>query len=535
MVTRCQRLAPLALLAVACAVPPPPSSEGPDIGEIDARDLLIRAGLDVRGVRPSIAEYELVEQDPTALDGLLATFVDDAGFEKRVRDIFAPAFRTRIEYEYFIVQADATLSESTGEEPLRLIADIATNDRPYTDVVESQTTLADDTLLGAWPMEEVAPGGGGWREARYTDGRPMAGVLSMSSIVTRFPSAGTNYNRGRANAFSRALLCQDYLLRPVDFPRDVDLSGFLDVQQTIKENVACQACHASLDPFASYFYGFADPGDGSSVVTYSPQLEQLWQQTTQAAPGFFSEPGYTLADLGHQIAADPRFVSCAVKRVYEGLLGRQATIADDGALAEHREAFLAGGLRLKPLFISVLGDAAYRGRTQESRFGATALGVTRKVVLPEILSTQLTALTGYRFDLGGRDALAVDNAGLRSLAGGADGISGTGSADGPTVSMLLVQERLAQAGARAVVDGLAQPAALSRALAGADLSVAPTTASIQALHRTIFGTQVAPDSDEVTEATALWSELLQESGSDPSEAWTGLLSALLRDPELTTY
>ena len=60
------------------------------------------------------------------------------------------------------------------------------------------------------------------------------------------------------------------------------------------------------------------------------------------------------------------------------------------------------------------------------------------------------------------------------------------------------------------------------------------TAQIQRLHRRIFGTQVAADGPEVAANLALWQEIY-DINLDPEEAWAGLLSVLLRDPEFIFY
>ena len=59
-------------------------------------------------------------------------------------------------------------------------------------------------------------------------------------------------------------------------------------------------------------------------------------------------------------------------------------------------------------------------------------------------------------------------------------------------------------------------------------------AQLQVLHRRIFGTWVEPDGDEVTANLALWSDLHAATG-DVAQAWVGVLSALLRDPDFLLY
>ena len=53
------------------------------------------------------------------------------------------------------------------------------------------------------------------------------------------------------------------------------------------------------------------------------------------------------------------------------------------------------------------------------------------------------------------------------------------------------------------------------------------------VHRRLFGTAVAEDGPEVEAGAALFAELASV-GSVP-DAWAGVTSALLRDPELVLY
>ncbi|MCA9620896.1 MAG: hypothetical protein KC731_17865, partial [Myxococcales bacterium] len=134
------RLLGLALVTslAACAVDAP----APDAAALDARRRLIRASLDVRGIRPSLEELDQVKSDPDAVDGLVEGFVDHPGFARRVRAIFAPALRTRrdeisIEGEAFGLDAEdeGRFAEAVTEEALNLIADVAVADRPFTEIL----------------------------------------------------------------------------------------------------------------------------------------------------------------------------------------------------------------------------------------------------------------------------------------------------------------------------------------------------------------------------------------------------------------
>jgi len=522
-----------ALLLMAC----PPADEEPTL---DSRQLLIRASLDLRGVRPTVAEFDRLTADEAVLPDLVEEFLADERFGERMRELYTPVVRTRI--DQFPVDAqdyglddDAAFQASVGDEVPRMIERVANEDLPWTEVATGDWTMANGILAQVWPVQQDAPGVD-WSVARYTDGRPAAGMLTTNSLWWRYPSNGINYNRGRANALSRILLCNDYLAREVAFPRDIDLTDGALVADALRNNPGCVNCHVSLDALGSYLFGFTYPANAEAddASVYHPERERNWQNATGVAPAYYGEPGFTLDDLGHQIAGDNRFVECAVETVFEGLVARESDLADADALTRHREAFLAGGLTLRALVRSIVEDDAWLGRDAERA------AAVRKIATPDLLASQIEDLTGYRFTVGGRDMLQTDLQGLRSLAGGVDGYTGSAPSRVPTPTMVLVQERLAQAAAWHVAASDAGLPAVQRRLLTVDFAVTPETDraamvdQVRRLHQRIFGLDVAVDSLEVTEALDLWSALYDVEGN-AVDAWAGVLSVLLRDPDLIFY
>lgn len=497
-------------------------------------EVLERASLDVRGVRPSAAEVAAIEADPDSLDPTIDTFLQDDRFEKRVRDLWSEVYLTRSE-SYLIAGSsygldNVTFNTSLGEEPLELLGYVAAHDLPYTDLVTADWTMVDDTLAQAWPTDYPA-GGTGWKQVHYTDGRPAAGVLSTNTMWWRYTSTDSNANRKRANAISRILLCNDYLSRPINFDRNVNLLDSDAVAEAVTTNPSCVSCHTSLDPIASYLYGFwwYDYTNPLEARQYFPDREERWKSYTGAAPAWYGEPGYTLSDLGRQIAGDHRFPECATQQAFELLLRRDVTLDDTDRLTQHRNDFIDGGLTVRALFRSILADPQYRaGSTDTDGY------VPRKLMTPDLLASAVEDLTGYHWTYSGYDMLGSDTVGVRTLAGGADGYNVTATATTANATSVVVQERLAEAAAAWVVQN--EPERLFTV----DFSETPDTdrdamvAQIQALHLRLYGHRVAADGDEVAAALELWSALYGIE-SDGRQAWAGVLSALLRDPDFLYY
>ena len=107
--------------------------------------------------------------------------------------------------------------------------------------------------------------------------------------------------------------------------------------------------------------------------------------------------------------------------------------------------------------------------------------------------------------------------------------------------MILVQERLAEAAASYAVTHEQQMEPSARNLfQGIDFTETPETDrttmvnQIQWLQRAVLGASVAADGPEVEANLALW-RTLYAVNDQTDEAWTGLLTALLRDPDFLIY
>jgi hypothetical protein len=115
------------------------------------------------------------------------------------------------------------INTSIIEAPLRLIEHVVMLDRPYTEIVTADYTLADDVVATVWGLPYDVDGAR-WQETRYPDARAHAGILSDSFLFTRHSTTYSNKSRGRANAISRALLCYDFLSREIPVDSGIDLA-----------------------------------------------------------------------------------------------------------------------------------------------------------------------------------------------------------------------------------------------------------------------------------------------------------------------
>jgi hypothetical protein len=534
----------ITLLVLACGgTTEAPTS--PAVPEINPGEMLTRASLDIRGVRPNAKDVARIHRTPEDLDTLIDGYLLDDGFPERVMDLYSEVYLTQgeqysvpfsaFDFDESINNADYV--RSIGDEPLRILAHIAADDLPYTDIVTADWTMHNHVLSQMYPTD-YPTGGTGWKVSHYTDERPSAGVLSTNGMWWRYLSTPSNQNRKRANQISRIFLCNDYLTKPISFDRDVNLLDEEAVADAIRNDPGCVSCHVSLDPLASYLYGFwyVDDTSAGDATIYHPEREQGFRALGGPDPGYFGQPGSSVADLGHKIASDPRFIECAVETAFTRLMGRDTTLEDSDALTVHREAFLDGGLTLRSLFSSIVGHPRYRSATSAPDGFAE-----RKFVTANLMSSQIKGITGFVWTQGGVDMMRSDAIGVGNLAGRADGQRMVRNNRSPNATMLLVTARLAEAATAHLLGTEAVLEQQNRSVF-TEVDFGETiqsdreaiVAQIQRLHAVVFGRQIEGNGEEVAANLALFEELMAAT-DDPYVSWGGLMIALLRDPDFVLY
>lgn len=288
------------LLACAPEEPAPAAWEARVVTEpLPAHKLARRLSLDLRGVLPSAEELDAVERDPSTLDAYRDAWLADPRFEERLVQLLAERWHTRVDEHdilYFDYQLDSSQEyaflRAVGEEPLRLAARIAVEDRPWTEIATADHTMADALLAGLWPLD-YPDGAEGWQPARYTDGRPVSFTSSPSVL-------------------------------------DADASD-----AAVQTEAGCLACHVAVDPLAAAYFGFYPtvPYNVKELDHYHPEREPDGPRLLGVSPAWFGIPVSGLAEVGAPVAADPRFDRCAAETAAT-LLWRRPVVLEDWGRAD---------------------------------------------------------------------------------------------------------------------------------------------------------------------------------------------------------
>jgi hypothetical protein len=547
------------------AAEPPPSGPAPAadaIALLEPTEHLTRASIALRGMRPSVDELQAVRDDARYVEAIVDYYLTTPAFGETLRELHGEALLSDVDAVIYPAGFPAIgalagrgvqeINRSIVEAPLRLIEHVITHDRPYTEIVTADYTLADDVVATVWGLPYDS-GGERWQRTRYQDGRPHAGILSDSFLFTRHSTTFSNKSRGRANVISRALLCYDFLDREIAIDSGIDLADPEAVADAVRHNPACASCHQALDPLASHFasyYPIYVPADLTQYPfsTYEPSFRSVFSVTE---PGYFGVSQRDVAELGRSIADDPRFSLCAAKRFY-GHLAQVELDAVPAALASELQAVLIdSGMDAKALARAVVMSNAFRASHASSDADAEAL-VGLKKMAPSQLARTVQALTGYRWradlpiaigqdmsEVGEIDLMRDAFFGFEVLAGGIDGSSVTRRSHTMSASAALTVEALAARAADAVVDAdFAEPDAHERRLLTQvdpeDLDTESVRAQLTDLQLRFYGQLAEADDDDVEDATRLFFAALAAS-DDGRRAWKLTLHAMLQDARMIYY
>ncbi|MGD8318017.1 MAG: hypothetical protein PVH21_13605 [Myxococcales bacterium] len=364
-----------------------PQSEGfanPYEGQLDLlswTETLRKASLELAGTLPTERQQQMTaEHGQLGLEASLAEIMRDDRFLDRVMELYNDHFLTDkylgrenaidlldedvypnlrwFEKRYPNDDQKAELTnDSLAREPLELIAHVVKNERPFTEILTANYTMANGySALSLVGLPDVPVGVGenpeSFREVQIP-GIPHAGILTSAMFLNRFPTSDTNINRHRSRMaywFFLDIDINQFGSRPVDASADFGENPTLT-------NPNCTVCHTTMDPVAGLFMNWNEKGE------YSGRGE--WFGPDYILPPGFNGEGlpdnerrHALQWLAQRLAQNPRFAQATVKTVFEGLTGQKildittamtpqmaeaALLRDPGPLVDSALAALGAG------------------------------------------------------------------------------------------------------------------------------------------------------------------------------------------------
>lgn len=494
-------------------------SDGSDsAAAIDARAQIVRLSMQLVGRRPD-PEWVAGEPDAQRVSEVLELLLDDPALGRRAAWTWNEPLHVAAFAEDGSRWDEIPLAtrRALNWEPLAGVELVVAEDRPLTDLVTAQSWPANPAL--AQLLDRPYAGvGEEWAWTPYTDGRPMAGMLSTAGLWARHAADATNFHRRRANVVARVFVCADFFDRDVDFQLATADVATTAIEDAVRTDPACTTCHAALDPLAGFLGGFGERSEPSALapwLRYSPRLAQY--TAAGLPPAWYGTPGGDIADLGQFIADDPRFARCMARRTYESLTAADFDEEPDADTIV--AALVDSGFHYDALVRAVVATDAWAAPVE-------------RVSAADQLATALSAAYGLPDAGAGVDAALEDalfDGELRAMSGDTDD------------EMVLIRNSSPGAGTQLVAEWIARTALPSAFAADAGRPAAervllPRTdtpaeadhrAALAALYLRFLSREVSVDGPEVDRLFTLWSA----AGADAT-AYAEVLLALSRHPDV---
>ena len=329
-----------------------PQSEGfenPYEGQLELltwTETLRKASLELTGKLPTERQVQITaENGQMGLEASLAEMMRDQRFYDRMIEVYNDHFLTDkylgrenaielldedvwpnlrwFERKYPDDEGKAQLTnDSLAREPLELIAHVIATERPFTEILTANYTMANGySQLSLIGLPDVPLGIGenpeSFRQVEVP-GIPHAGILTSAMFLNRFPTSDTNINRHRSRMtywFFLDIDINQFGSRPVDASNDFGENPTLN-------NPDCTVCHTTMDPVAGLYMNWNESGEYSG--------EGDW-----FGPDYILPPGFNgealpdgnrknaLQWFAQRLAQNPRFAQATVKTVFQGLTGQK--------------------------------------------------------------------------------------------------------------------------------------------------------------------------------------------------------------------
>jgi hypothetical protein len=311
-------------------------------------------------------------------------------------------------------------------EPLELIAYVARNNRPFSEILTADYTVVNPYSARVYGLDPAKLGFANlgsyyeFQKAKVSITRagaqlaiPHAGILTTPVFLNRYPTTTTNVNRARARFTFKYFLATDLLAVA---ERPIDPSSVISTVPT-RDDPNCTSCHKIIDPVASTYQKWDSGGSFQPTLAWPAVMPQPGFGT-QTVPNVGQYPA-ALQWLATTLVQDPRFARSVFNNIYAGVMGQDPTpypLSGDPDFAAKEKAwqeqnriiqsildsFNNGNQNVKLIFKGLIMSPLFRATNASglTPIQSEAFG-TGNLLTPEVLARKVPATLGikwYRYD-----------------------------------------------------------------------------------------------------------------------------------------
>ncbi len=436
----------------------------------------------------------------------------------------------------------AKLKNDLAEEPLELIAYIVENDRPYSEILTADYTMAGQesavsfrsgvgvaegsfvrAINNGQADKTEAPGYTN-PDGTFVEDFPHAGILSSWAYLSQYPTTATNRNRARSAWTMKHFLGFDI---ENSSARVLDVADVADQNNPTMNNPACVACHQTMDPIAAGFQNFESTGGYKLYGTDSLDVDYRKSHPDVSWYHDNRQLGYRGIDapddvnpiqwLAEQMVADFRFSVGAVKFWWPSLFGGNVLNESASRIHFDNQSLLITALsndfrshlNLKQLLVNMVMSDAFRVAKKSVGSLSDDLvelhGGARHFLTPHELYNKTLSLTGFGW------SRLLDSRQYYGLYGGINGVDVKDETAEPSAMMFRVAERQGMELACAIVkkdfDSEQQDRLLFTEVERESSDAASVKAQIVVLYERLHNKVVDINDSIVVETYALFTQL----------------------------
>ena len=249
----------------------------------------------------------------------------------------------------------ASLRDAMEQELQQRLSDMVFTQRgDFLSLYDSRQTFVNDELARHYGLPEL--GSDAWRPVEFPADSQRVGLLGSGALLAGYSLPQRTSPTERGKFVVETLLCKVVPPPPPSVVINLDETSDPNAPARVRlashrENPACAACHALMDPVGLALENFDSIGvyrtmDKGQLIDASGELDGVTFNNA--------------AELAGVLRNHPDAAACLARKLYTNALGRDLVSVDDLAIAELAAAFTGGGHRVEQFLIELVASEAFR-------------------------------------------------------------------------------------------------------------------------------------------------------------------------------